>query len=380
MTTTFKSTPMMRALAGGLRGDVPTHIEGMPGEGKTKKIKAFGTAWGFDHVGVLVGSVRERSDYLGLPFADDDNCTGYLTPRFAQKLNDAQKGLLVLDEFSCNDDDMMKPNLALAQERMAGDTPLADHVRILALSNPAHVAVGGNDLPVAIANRFMHLDWHFDVDEWMEGMLNDFATQRVYTFDQMLGESTDSKRAAAKGMVLAFLKSASGSAQLRPGPPKDEIQAAHGWASPRSWDNATKVLGELDPHDDAAALLVMKGLVGEGAAIEFFTFREASDLFDPADVIEDPSIVEWHKERPDRLFALTTGIAALAMMRADDKTWTKAMKALTVCAANNRADVALPNVRTLVNNMPAGASVPRATRDAFADLFTRTGQWQTAAA
>ncbi len=60
MATTFPSSPMMRAFAAGVRGNVPTVVWGDPGVGKTAKIGAYASAWGF-HTETVVGSIREAS-------------------------------------------------------------------------------------------------------------------------------------------------------------------------------------------------------------------------------------------------------------------------------------------------------------------------------
>ena len=37
----------------------------------------------------------------------------------------------------------------------------------------------------AISNRFIHVPWDFDADEWMLGVLDDFESQEVYPLDKM---------------------------------------------------------------------------------------------------------------------------------------------------------------------------------------------------
>lgn len=368
----LRSTPMMRALAAGIRANVPTVLWGSPGVGKSAKIDAHAEAWG-RHMECVVGSVREAPDFLGLPTEGDDRTTEYLTPGFAKRLNAANSGLLFLDELSTAAPSVQKAMLRLLQERYAGDTPLGDHIAIVAAANPPEQAADGWDLPAPVANRLMHLDWHFDADEWLSGVLTDFAHVDVNTLDVMLGDGSDADAARVKGLVTAFLKAHP--VLLNPGPPKDDTEAGKAWPSPRSWTNAMSVLAELDPSDEAAALLVVKGCVGEGAAQEFFAWVAIADLHDPADVMDDPTLVEWSKERPDRLFALTSGITALVLTRGDKTTWEKGTRALTACAEGGRPDVALPGMRTVLSNMPKDATIATATREAFADLFRRTGQW-----
>lgn len=366
------STPMMRAFAAGVRANVPTLLWGPPGVGKTAKLTAYLTAWDFQ-LEVVVGSVREATDYLGLPTEGEDRTTEYLTPGFARRLNRAEKGALFLSELSTAGPSVQKAMLRLIQERYAGDEKLGDHVAIFADANPPEQAADGWDLPGPVANRLMHLNWHFDADEWLSGVITDFNHQTVHPIDAMLGNGSDEDKARVKGLVTAFLKAHP--ALLAPPPPVDDTVAGKAWPSPRSWTNAMAVLSELDPADEEAALLVSKGCVGDGAAREYFAWVATSDLHDPAEVMDTPTMVEWGRERPDRLFALTTGITALVLLRGTKVDWDKGTRALTACAEGGRPDVALPGMRTLLSNLPDGARILARTRDAFADLFQRTGQW-----
>lgn len=374
----FVSTPMMRAFAACIRSNTPAILWGPPGVGKTAKLTSYMHAWN-RHLEVVIGSYREASDFLGLPTEGPEGTTEYLTPGFAKRLNDADSGALFLGELSTAGPSIQKAMLRLLQERYAGEEKLGDHVAIFADANPPEQATDGWDLPAPVANRLVHLDWHFDVDEWLDGVLTDFTTQTVYTLNQMLGHASDARRARIKGLVTAFLRSASGVILLNPGPPADDTKAGKAWPSPRSWTNAMTVMSELDPHDDAAMMLVLKGCVGDDAAREFFAWLAVADLHDPADVMADPSIVDWNNERPDRLFALTSGVTALALTRGDAKSWEQAVRALTMCAENGKPDVALPGMRSLLSNMPADAKATKATQAAFGDLFRRTGQWAPAA-
>lgn len=368
----FRSTPMMRALAAGVRANVPTLLWGPPGVGKSAKITAYAQAWG-RHTECVVGSVREASDYLGLATDGGDGSTTYLPPRFALKLNASKAGLLFLDELSTAAPSVQKAMLRLLQERYAGDLPLGDHVAIVAAANPPEQAADGWDLPAPVANRLMHLIWHFDAEEWMDGVLTGFENQTAYGLDEMLGDGTDADMARVTGTVSAFLRAHP--ALLAPAPPADDTIAGGAWPSPRSWSNAIKVLAELDPADEDAALLVVRGCVGDGAATEFFAWVATADLHDLAEVMDNPAIVGWDRERPDRLFALTSGVTALVLTRGDKTTWEKGARALTACAEGGRPDVALPGMRTVLSNQPKGVRIPENTREAFADLFHRTGQW-----
>jgi hypothetical protein len=129
------------------------------------------------------------------------------------------------------------------------------------------------------------------------------------------------------------------------------------------------VLSHLEADDVSAALLVVEGLVGQGAAKEYFKWLAAQDLYDPREVLNDPSIVDW-KSRPDRIFSLVQSITALGLLDEDD--WLPAIKVLTFCSRANRADVAAGGALRLGNAIPKGKKLPQPFLDAFTGLFTKT--------
>jgi len=126
------------------------------------------------------------------------------------------------------------------------------------------------------------------------------------------------------------------------------------------------------------------GCVGEGAAIEFMTWDQQHSLHDPEAVLNNPSIVEWSKERPDRLFALVNGVVAIVKMElaADSrntKVWEKGMAVLVACAEGGKPDAAMPAARHLLAAKPSDAKLTEAMRDAFAPILTRMGRLTAAA-
>ena len=195
---------MMRALAAGVRGNVPTVVWGEPGIGKTAKIGAYATAWGF-HTETVVGSIREASDFLGLPIEVDGEVR-YSPPAFARRAADADRALINFDELTTSAPSVSKAMLRIFQEREVGELSLPDTVALVAAANPPAVAVDGWELPPPIANRLMHLEWVFDADEWLIGVTTGFAHQVCPPLAAMLGPGDDAAKARVRGAVTAYLR------------------------------------------------------------------------------------------------------------------------------------------------------------------------------
>lgn len=366
---------MMRALAAAIRSNTPALIWGMPGVGKTATIEAAAESWGY-HSETIVGSVREAPDFMGFPRED-----GTYTPlAWVQRLNDAGKAILFMDELTTAAPSVQRVMLRVIEERWVGDTQLGDNVAIIAAANPPDVAVDGWELAAPVANRFFHLDWFFDMQEWFDGVVTDFADSAPPNIDSMLAPNTtataQANQARVRGAVTAFLRQRPDLVQDFP---KNPAEAGKAWPSPRTWTKAMAILSELRPEDDEAALLVLKGCVGEGAATEYLAWEATADLADPEAVLANPSVIDWKNERPDRLFALVGAVSTLTRLRlADNKSdtnvWEKGMAVMVACATGGRPDAATPSVRTLVNLRPKDAKLTSEMRDAFAPILQRMGR------
>ena len=367
---TFPASPTMRALAAAVRANVPVLVWGHPGVCKTASLGAYADAWGY-HFEPITGANREATDFLGLPIQTEDNEVVYAKLAWVSRLVAADKSLLFLDELTTVPPSVQKAMLRILEERQVGETYLPPSVAIVAAANPPSSAVDGYDLPPAVANRLMHLDWVLDSAEWLEGLLTDFAFTKVPALDDLLSGGTDADKARVKAMVASFLRTRP---DLLHKMPADPTEAGRGWPSPRSWTKCAAVLSELDRGDEEAINLVLVGCVGEAASNEFLAWYVAQDLYDPEAVLADPSIVDW-TERPDRIFALTSALVAIAQMRHDKATWRKVMVALTACAKAGRPDLAYPGARQLLQEVPDGAELPDGTAKAFADLMVKTGKW-----
>lgn len=362
----FPGSPFKRALAAGIQANVPTVVIGEPGQGKTATIEFSTSGWG-RHVETVIGSNREATDFLGV-MIEDQGAIKYSSFQWVQNLNAAAKGLLLLDEFNTSAPSTMKGMLRMVQERYVGDTKLADTVSIVALMNPVETAVDAYDLPAPMANRMMHLDWVFDTDSWLENVGTGFQNTNPDTLESLLGADPVSRKAAVAGAVTTFLRSRP--ALLAPAVPTDPVKAGGAWPSPRSWTNVIEVLAQLDRYDEEAAFLVVKGLVGEGAATQYFAWLAAADLYDPAEVIDGTVQVDWKNERADRLFALMQAVTALGLSKPE--LWRKATLVMAQCVNGGKADVAFPSAQKLANNRPAKAVIPTEFKDSFMDLFANT--------
>lgn len=358
------SSALRRVIAAAVRSNTNILLYGHPGVGKTASISAMARQWGY-HTEVVVGSNREPQDFLGLPY-ENDGMTAYLDVDWARRAADANKAIVFFDEFSTGGE-TFKAMLRVLGERVVGNLEMPDTVSFIAACNPVDIAVDGTDLPGPIANRFVHLDWHFDAEEWLTNVTSDF---QAIAYDSLSTHITDADRTATKAMFSAYLNARRD--RINPGQPDDPTQASRAWPSPRSWTYAMNLVAELDPGDNEAWLLALTGAVGERDATAFLAWKAQADLYDPLWALDHIDKIDF-TGRPDRVFALLSAVGALGMN--DTKKWLPAMKLVQACADANRPDLALPTLTKLLNAKPKGKDVPEGIIESYSDLFEATGHW-----
>lgn len=381
-TKNFPGTPLMRAIAGCIVARVPGLVKGDPGLGKTAKLDRMATSWGY-YFESITGSNREATDFLGLPYEGEHTSPdgskkrvqASLSLDWATRLNDEAStrpdagSVLFLDEINLQEDSM-KAMLRVLEERFAGPDKFADNVAILAAMNPTNVSTGGFDLPAAIANRVIHFDWHHDHDAWTEGFLNGFQDVTYPSLDALLGERGEDDKVRVRASIAQFLNTFPA---LRNACPSDDPEAAAGpWPSIRMWTKASEVLSMLHPDDDEAARLVLFGAVGKAAAVEYLTWRDKQDLYDPMAVLRGEVEVDWNDRRLDRLYVLAMSLRALVQGSGDADDWKAAMKVMAK-GQSKRPDVAWQGVYGLLQVKPEKAPMPREVVSAFAEQMDRVG-------
>jgi MoxR-like ATPase len=339
---------------------------GDPGVGKTAKLTALARAEGY-HTEVVVGSNRQPEDFLGLP-TEVDGTTSYLDVDWARRAVEAEKAVVMFDEFNTGGD-VFKAMLRALGERTVGNLELPDTVSMIAAANPIDVAVDGVDLAPPIANRFVHLDWWFDADEWLGNVTTGFANVTYPSMQSMLGEDSDTARLAQRAKIVGYL--AQSRDRLNPGVPDDMGARTSAYPSPRSWTYAMNLIAELRPDDLDAIETAATGAVGRRDAQLFMAWMDKNDLYDPQWAMGHPDEVEFTDPRVDRIYSLMLAVESIGVT--DERKWEPAMNLVTHCAEAGRPDVALASASRLLNRKPKGSKISARTRKAFMELLVDAG-------
>lgn len=328
-----------------LAADVPVILWGPPGIGKTSWV--YGLAEALDeHIEVVIASLREPSDFLGLPVLNGGT-VDMAPPAWARRLAEKGHGLLVFDEITTAPPAVQATLLRVVLERVVGDLELPPGVKILAIANPAEEA-GGWDLSLPLTNRFLHIQAEgLPVGDWARGLVGGWKTDTTYKGQIKKQGAADLK---ARSEIGGFLHHRS---ELLLQKPKDDDKNKEAWPSPRTWEMAAKLLGiaySAGVKPIVNTMLLM-GSVGTGAGREFMQWQKTLDLPDPAEVIKNPNKFKVPK-RPDVTFAALGAVIGYAIPRLDNgksglTVWNNAWKVLAKVCDAGQPDVAVPSAKTL---------------------------------
>ena len=361
---------LIQTLSIAIQANIPVHVQGMPGIGKTKIFEMISRSLNA-YLHVLIGSITDPSDYSGLPWGDENSSSARMLPKdWAIRINalSNQLAILFLDELTTSSPMVQAAMLRVACDRWVGDLKLADHVRIVAASNPPEIAASGQDLAPPLANRFMHLEYEADHNIWADGIVMGFPDVKLTMLPTYWREGIPQTRVR----VASFIKA--GGREKLIALPKSSADQAKAWPSARTWDMAIIALAAADSIGASRQVRsnVVQGLVGHGVAMEFLEYEENLNLPNPEDVLRDPYAFKLPKES-DRAYAAANSIMAAVIQNNTKDRWTAGMIAL-VNGAQGREDIVTQPTRVLLTppNKPEGATLPKEFQDMRA-MFVAAG-------
>lgn len=303
------------------RWGLPTLIEGKPGTAKTATVEELAMTSGL-HCEVVIASLREPSDFLGLPIptkTEGQAFVSYAPPRWAKIAAEKANCLVIFDELNTAPPLVQASLLRVILEGAVGDLILPKTVRFVAIQNATEDAAGGFDLAAPLANRFGHLEWPApNPKAWADWILG-YGGNGGYHGDVTNAETESAKVmsawptpwAAARGLITGFLGRRS--QMLLKMPAASDPAASRAWPSPRTWEMATRAIAssqihgltELESHQFAAAF------IGQPAMTELLQYEKEADLPDPEKLLDLKFDYKHDKVRLDRTLAVLNSCVAL---------------------------------------------------------------------
>ena len=329
------------AIAVCMQAGVPVLIWGSPGEGKSSVVESLAESLEM-RVEVVIGSVRDATDFAGLPMRSDDGVV-FAPPAWARRCLDGTPTVVFLDEINTAPPSTQAAMMRVVLDREVGDLVLPPSVAIVAAANPVDISAGADELAAPLANRFLHLDWEASPTSWIEGFRSGWrAGGEVEVVPGDLGVHA----ATWRGRVAAFIDHFPD--RLRQ-VPDDYVDRGRAWPSPRTWDLCHQVCAAASAAGagPAVRLLLASGAVGEAAALELLAFVEDEEAVDADAVLDDPD--RWAaEERDDVVLALLSAVCSRVERADEPALWSAAWRVVARVIDTGRPDLAVLTARSLV--------------------------------
>ncbi len=257
----------------------PLFLWGAPGVGKSQVVAQTAEALGLALIDIRA-LLLDPVDLRGLPRINEDGRSEWCIPSF---LPTAGEGILFLDELNAAPPLVQASCYQLVLDRRLGEYELPDGWTIIAAGNRETDRAVTHRMPSALANRFVHIDFTPDLDEWLLWAHNTDIAPEIISFLRF-----------RPALLLDFQPDRSGKA----------------FPSPRSWQFASKIVQNVVEEDVLHQLL--EGTVGSGAAKELIGYMKIwRQLPDAKEVLANPQTIDIPSD-PAILYAIceTVGRAA----------------------------------------------------------------------
>jgi len=244
--------------------NLPTMVWGQPGVGKSDVARQVA-----GELDALLIDIRlsqyDSVDMRGIPTAQDGLTYWNMPSTMPFEGNDAFPDdkliILFFDELNSAAPSVMAVAYQLILDRACGEHKMKPNVRIIAAGNRDGDKGVTGKMPLPLANRFCHVELGVSAEATIDHMLETGAPAEGVAFLSW-----------RKSLVTTF----------------DPTKPEKAFATPRSWASAWRVFQSDAP--DAVKRNAIAGLVGEGPAIEFFSFVDLMQKVIPvSEIIKNPS-------------------------------------------------------------------------------------------
>lgn len=291
---------------------IPVLVWGKPGVGKSSFLE--GMASDDFSVLTLIASIHDPTDFSGLPIHHEGKVR-FAIPEWVDQFDEEKDGLLFLDELTTAPPSVQAALLRVVLERKVGFHPLPKTVRIVAAANPPDMMTGGWELTPPLRNRFVHIQWDLPAQAYIAGLENGFPEAERYDIPR---DKHAELLPSWKLKVAAFLRR---QPSLLETSPEDDMYA---FASPRSWEftaslmASCEILGQAPVKGQSpskACMTLLRGCIGEGAALPFLEFLKNLKLPDPDEVLDGKTKVDVRNFNDSELYVFFGSVTNVIMQR-----------------------------------------------------------------
>jgi MoxR-like ATPase len=276
----MKPCSIAQALRVLIRAGQPVFVWAGPGVGKSSVVAQVAAELKLELRDVRA-LLLDPADLRGLPFLGSDGRSKWATPDF---LPQGGEGILFLDELNAAPALVQAACYQLILDRRLGEYTLPDGWSIVAAGNRDSDRAVTTRMPTPLRNRFVHLEFEVDLQEWCEWAI----------------------QAGIRPEVIAFLR-------FRPLLLSAFDKDVCAFPSPRSWEFVSRILDSLgSPSNQAIEHELIAGAIGAGAATELTGFlRIFRELPDVDSILLNPQRAAVPEE-PSAQYAVASALARCA--------------------------------------------------------------------
>ena len=289
----MRPTQIASALNILIEAQQPVMIHGSPGVGKSDIVRQVAENNKLEVLDIRL-SQMDPVDLRGVPSIDTKNRrTLWNSPGF---LPTSGRGIVFFDEINSAAQATQAAAYQLILDRRLGEYVLPEGWTMIAAGNRTTDRAIVNQMSTALKNRFVHLDYEVNNDDWCMWALNNNVCVEVLGFIRF--------RPTLLNEFEARNESKEENARIQ------RLRNTNAFATPRSWSFLSKVVDKKPAPELEYELY--SGIVGEGPATEFMGYlKYYRDLPNLDALLLNPNGTKVPEE-PATLYALATGLASKA--------------------------------------------------------------------
>lgn len=274
----MKASILKKSLISMIDSKIPVFVWGNPGVGKSSIIKQIANDKNMEFIDLRL-SLLDPTDLRGIPFFDSANKSAiWAKPEFLPNSNSQAFGILFLDEINSAPPTVQAAAYQLILDRKIGEYTLPMNYAIVAAGNYESDRGVTYRMPTPLANRFVHLDFELDFEEWKSWAYESKIDTRIISFLSYKPQNLFTFDAKAK---------------------------EKSFATPRSWSFVNDILNsslQIEFLKD-----VISGAVGKDSSDEFMNFCKVIDKLPNIQEVLEANNTEVPTNN-SVLYALCTGI------------------------------------------------------------------------
>ena len=314
----------------------PIMLWGPPGIGKSTIIREMTEEMEIGFIDVRLAQ-REPVDIRGLPVPREDKSgvdwmVSSEWPRAGQE-GVPESGVILFDELTAADASLQVAAYEFILDRRLGNLyEVPEGWYIVAAGNRTKDSAVARTMSSALANRFCHLELEANEKAWVSWAISKEIEPSVIAFIRYRPE---------------LLLNMAGNRE-------------RGWPSPRSWERVSAEIrlargSGLSPR---SLDLVIEGLVGAGAAMEFNAFRNWTGSMPDVEKMLSGEIKPEFPKRSDLQYAMVSAIAHYFSTAEDREPLMNGLFEILMSMPVEWAQMAWTDIELFLNNRFAPSTLP----------------------